>query len=114
MPQGRRSQLTMHKIHGVLLLALLVVLAALLSHSSSLVSRDPPRHRPNILLFLLDDLDVKMTGRLGLEKAYRWIADEGATFENAFTTSPVCCPSRASILTGQYPHNTGEGFGSET
>ncbi len=59
--------------------------------------------RPNIILILADDLDEATSQKkVGLEKH---IGNEGVTFENAFVTEPVCCPSRATILTGQYPHN---------
>lgn len=35
----------------------------------------------------------------------RWFKDGGTQFLRAFATTPVCCPSRASIMTGQYAHN---------
>ena len=62
--------------------------------------------RPNVILILTDDLDARL-----LEKnpaAYpnlRKLAAGGTTFENAFVTDPLCCPSRATILRGQYAHN---------
>ncbi len=62
--------------------------------------------RPNVILILTDDLDARL-----LEEhpaAYpnlRNLAAGGTTFENAFVTDPLCCPSRATILRGQYAHN---------
>ena len=35
------------------------------------------------------------------------IAQRGTRFENAYSTSPLCCPARAAMATGRYPHQTG-------
>jgi N-acetylglucosamine-6-sulfatase len=42
-----------------------------------------------------------------LSKAERLLAAEGTTFSNSFASYPLCCPSRATYLTGQYAHNHG-------
>ncbi|XP_065363312.1 N-acetylglucosamine-6-sulfatase-like [Calliphora vicina] len=60
---------------------------------------------PNIVLILTDDQDVTLNGLLPMQNVKNLIGLMGATFENAFTTSPLCCPSRASLLSGRYQHN---------
>jgi len=61
------------------------------------------RGRPNIILILADDLDKASTQKIGRLRKY--IGNKGATFQNAFVSESVCCPSRATILKGQYPQN---------
>lgn len=60
---------------------------------------------PNIIFILTDDLDY--TPMPYMENTNKLIGEQGATFTNYFVTSSACCPSRASTLRGQYPHNTG-------
>ena len=62
-----------------------------------------PSGRPNIILVLADDLDHAVFEDSTLDSA--WVP-EGASFTNALATTSLCCPSRASILRGQYAHNT--------
>ena len=60
---------------------------------------------PNIVLFLVDDQDLLLNGMKALPKAYKIFANNGIEFVNAFASTPVCCVSRGSILTGRYVHN---------
>ncbi len=60
--------------------------------------------RPNIILILTDDLDTESMNHL--PRLNSLIADQGTTFTNFFVSLSLCCPSRASILRGQYSHNT--------
>ena len=60
--------------------------------------------RPNIVFVLTDDLSMNlvqyMPHVLQMEK-------DGATFSHYFVTDSLCCPSRTSILTGEFPHDSG-------
>src|SRR5215212_11400349 len=60
-------------------------------------------NRPNIVFVMTDDMDEKMLARMPAVRSR--MMDEGVTFENAFATQSLCCPSRATALRGQYAHN---------
>lgn len=61
--------------------------------------------RPNVVVVMTDD---QRAGELRAMRAVRTrLAEEGVAFTNAFATFPLCCPSRATLLTGQYAHNHG-------
>ena len=93
----------MRKLMLPLLLVLLTVSAC--SKSESL---DRP---PNIVVVLVDDLrwdDIAIAGHPFVETPHiDRLANEGARFLNAFAATPLCSPSRATILTGQYAHTHG-------
>jgi len=65
----------------------------------------------NLILFLSDNHTRNFVGAYGhpvvqtpiLDK----IAGRGVRFDNAYCASPLCCPSRAALATGRYPHQTG-------
>ncbi|KAH1185192.1 N-acetylglucosamine-6-sulfatase [Mauremys mutica] len=61
--------------------------------------------KPSVVLILTDDQDVCLGGMTPLKKTSALIAEMGISFSNAYVPSALCCPSRASILTGKYPHN---------
>jgi arylsulfatase A-like enzyme len=61
--------------------------------------------RPNIVVIMSDDQTV--ADMRVMTRTRRLIGDEGVTFRNSVVTYALCCPSRATFLTGQYPHNHG-------
>jgi N-acetylglucosamine-6-sulfatase len=63
-----------------------------------------PGGRPNIVLVLTDDLSTNLVPYLPQVQA---LQRAGMSFTNYTVTDSLCCPSRSSIFTGQFPHNTG-------
>ncbi len=59
---------------------------------------------PNIVFVVTDDLSRAEIPHMPKLKSL--ITDQGTTFANFFISMPLCCPSRATILRGQYGHNT--------
>ena len=64
-----------------------------------------PADRPNIVFVLTDDLDYASAQKMPQIRSQ--LIEQGASFENAFVSFPLCCPSRATMLTGRYAHNHG-------
>ena len=60
--------------------------------------------RPNIIVILTDDQPYLTIQNMPI--LTKTLLAEGITFPNAFATTPLCCPSRSSMLTGEYVHNT--------
>lgn len=80
---------------------LTVIVLALLSGCTM---NNPFKESPNVIIILTDDMDNALMPYM--LKTIELIGEQGATFDNYFVTTPICCPSRASMLRGQYAHNT--------
>ena len=61
--------------------------------------------RPNVVVIMTDDQTVSQMSALAAVRTR--IAALGTTFDRSIDPIPLCCPARASLLTGQYPHNHG-------
>jgi N-acetylglucosamine-6-sulfatase len=68
-------------------------------------ARAVTRGRPNILLIETDDQTAAEMSVL--PNVRRVIGSQGVTFDRSFVSFSLCCPSRATVLTGQYAHNHG-------
>lgn len=92
--------------------SLSAVIAVLMAATGgvSVVSAAPQSgdQRPNVVLILADDLDSATTPVWqAMPRTAALIRDRGVEFGEAFAPMPICCAARASILTGEYGHNTG-------
>ncbi len=65
----------------------------------------PAARRPNIVLIAVDDMSARDLRAMPITR--QLIGDRGVQFVNSFSPFPLCCPARASMLTGQYAHNHG-------
>jgi arylsulfatase A-like enzyme len=87
-----------------------VVLATLLAAGAVLIDRLRERAAgdagpPNIVLILTDD--QRWDTLWAMPNVRRLLGERGVTYSNAFVVNSLCCPSRASILTGKYSKHTG-------
>lgn len=87
----------MTKFSPLLLIACLFVL------QSCNILEPGTDERPNFLILITDD--QRFDTMTYMPKTQELIFDQGVTFSNGYITTPFCCPSRASILTGMYAHN---------
>src|SRR6187551_3161054 len=90
------------RLAAVTLLALSIAAASVAPDARTAQHRPSPR--PNVVFILTDDLSSDLIQYMpNVQQMQR----EGMTFSNYFVTDSLCCPSRASIFTGRYPHNHG-------
>ena len=61
--------------------------------------------QPNIVFLLSDDQDLLLGSLNFMPSTQKLLIQQGTTLANHFTSTPVCCPSRSSIITGRFPHN---------
>lgn len=86
---------------GALLLACAALVALLGARDAGAAPGDPP----NVVLITTDDQTLEEMRALPQTSAL--IGGQGVTFTRSYVSYPLCCPSRAALLSGQYMHNNG-------
>src|SRR5262249_14194066 len=104
----------MQKLAAFLLFIILLLTLTLFGFpqaatSKSTTNRFPAQQSgataPNIIFILTDDMDKASLSSMPIVKEQ--LIDQGVSFSKFFISVPLCCPSRVSILRGQYAHNHG-------
>jgi N-acetylglucosamine-6-sulfatase len=102
--------LCFRRVFQTVSVCLLLALTGCAAHPGAIQKRSagsrPPSaaERPNIVFVLTDDLSTDL---LRYMPNVQRLQQEGRSFTNYFVTDSFCCPSRSSIFTGQFPHDTG-------
>jgi arylsulfatase A-like enzyme len=86
---------------------LLVLLAFLTAGTPASAPAAVQSTQPNIVFILTDDQELALGSLDFMPRTRDLIAGQGVTFASHFVPLSLCCPSRSTILTGQYPHNHG-------
>jgi N-acetylglucosamine-6-sulfatase len=85
--------------------ALLLLVLPLSACGAARAPSQEPQSRPNVVVLLTDDQTVEsMRVMAGVQAE---LAAAGTSFDRSFVSNPLCCPSRATLYTGQYTHNHG-------
>ena len=81
------------------------VAALALAASASAFSSPAAQTRSNIVVLLTDDQDLRLGSMLAMPFARQNLVEAGANLTNFFVHTPICCPSRTTLLSGRYVHN---------
>ncbi len=96
---------TLTAVAAMILLTSLMAITYACAPTISSFSEAQAASKPNVVFIMTDDQDAASISAMPSVK--RYLAAPGTSFYNSFVTTPQCCPSRATFLTGKYGHNHG-------
>jgi len=97
---------TFYGVVCVLLLLTFVLMVDKIAEDNDVAAGpDVPKRRPNIVLIMTDDQTLESMRVLA--NVDRLMTKQGTSFTHYYASFPNCCPSRATLLTGQFAHNNG-------
>lgn len=96
----------LQRLRALVVLPLVLALGGVALTSPALpATAAPPGDRPNVVIVMVDDMAA--SDLRWMPKTRRVIGSRGATFDDAISPNAICCPARATLLTGQESHNNG-------
>jgi arylsulfatase A-like enzyme len=105
------SRLAYKQAHFANFLLILLITGATKTLNAQQKSALKTPTKPNILIFIADDLNMQDVGAYGNTDVHTpnmdRLAKEGMMFMNAYAASSMCTPSRSALFTGMYPHHNG-------